>query len=62
MAQSNSHTQPISNVKIILGAMTFGHEGLEGARVYDLKDVSAILDVFQKHGHVEVRLLTAFTR
>ena len=26
-----------------------------GARVHDLKDVNAILDVFQKHGHFEVR-------
>lgn len=25
-----------------------------GVRVSDLKDVSAILDVFQKHGHSEV--------
>lgn len=35
--------------------MTFGGEGLDGARVHDLKDVEAILDVFQAHGHSEVR-------
>ena len=34
--------------------MTFGEEGKEGARVHDLKDVEAILDVFQAHGHKEV--------
>jgi aflatoxin B1 aldehyde reductase len=34
--------------------MTFGAAGKEGARVHDLKDVAAILDVFQKHGHSEV--------
>lgn len=34
--------------------MTFGEAGKEGARVHDLKDVSAILDVFQKHGYREV--------
>ena len=27
-----------------------------GARVHDLKDVEAILDVFQAHGHYEVRM------
>ncbi len=26
-----------------------------GARVHELKDVNAILDGFQKHGHYEVR-------
>ena len=39
------------------GAMTFGEAGKEGARVHDLKDVEAILDVFQKHGHYEVNPL-----
>ncbi len=34
--------------------MTFGAPGKEGARVHDLKDVEAILDVFQAHGHKEV--------
>jgi hypothetical protein len=53
--------------------MTFGEEGKEGARLHDLKgkadlrsnqkpvlidvDVEAILDVFAKHGHTEVRAL-----
>lgn len=34
--------------------MTFGEAGTGGARVHDLKDVEAILDVFQSHGHSEV--------
>ena len=34
--------------------MTFGEAGKDGARVHDLKDVEAILDVFQAHGHKEV--------
>jgi aflatoxin B1 aldehyde reductase len=36
------------------GAMTFGAPGKEGARVHDLKDVEAILDVFLQHGHREI--------
>ncbi|KAI0633852.1 Aldo/keto reductase [Trametes polyzona] len=43
-----------SALNIVMGAMTFGEEGKEGARVHDLKDVEAILDVFQAHGHYEV--------
>ncbi|ETW77434.1 hypothetical protein HETIRDRAFT_37198 [Heterobasidion irregulare TC 32-1] len=43
-----------SAINIVMGAMTFGAPGTEGARVHDLKDVEAILDVFQKHGHIEV--------
>lgn len=38
------------------GAMTFGVEGSEGARVHELKDVETILDIFQSHGHNEVGL------
>ncbi|TFY51775.1 hypothetical protein EVG20_g10842 [Dentipellis fragilis] len=34
--------------------MTFGAPGKEGARVHDLKDVEAILDAFQQHGHTEI--------
>lgn len=37
--------------------MTFGAAGTEGARVHDLKDVAAILEIFQHHGHSEARLL-----
>lgn len=36
--------------------MTFGAPGTDGARVHDIKDVEAILDVFRSHGHTEVRL------
>ncbi|KAH7930866.1 Aldo/keto reductase [Leucogyrophana mollusca] len=34
--------------------MTFGEAGTEGARVHDIRDVEAILDIFQSHGHDEV--------
>jgi hypothetical protein len=37
--------------------MTFGEEGKDPARVHKLEDVKAILDVFQAHGHNEVRRL-----
>ncbi|OBZ74930.1 Aflatoxin B1 aldehyde reductase member 3 [Grifola frondosa] len=43
-----------SELNIVMGAMTFGAPGQEGARVNDLKDVEAILDVFQAHGHYEI--------
>ncbi|TFK50684.1 Aldo/keto reductase [Heliocybe sulcata] len=43
-----------SALNIVMGAMTFGEEGKEQARVHDLKDVEAILDVFQAHGHYEI--------
>ncbi|KAF7440760.1 hypothetical protein PC9H_001108 [Pleurotus ostreatus] len=43
-----------SILNVVMGAMTFGAEGQEGARVHDIKDVEAILDVFQAHGHTEV--------
>jgi len=45
---------PTSELKVVMGAMTFGEEGKEGARVHSLQEVEAILDVFQKHGHEEV--------
>jgi len=43
-----------SAINIVMGAMTFGDVGKEGARVHDLKDVEAILDVFRSHGHTEI--------
>ncbi|TFK46415.1 Aldo/keto reductase [Heliocybe sulcata] len=43
-----------SALNIVMGAMTFGEAGKEQARVHDIKDVAAILDVFQSHGHYEV--------
>ncbi|TCD64943.1 hypothetical protein EIP91_003401 [Steccherinum ochraceum] len=43
-----------STLNIVFGAMTFGKAGNENVRVSDLKTASAILDVFQKHGHTEV--------
>ncbi|KAI0728802.1 Aldo/keto reductase [Fomitopsis betulina] len=46
--------QQKSALNIVMGAMTFGEGGKEGARVHDIKDVAAILDAFQAHGHTEV--------
>ncbi|KDQ59547.1 hypothetical protein JAAARDRAFT_33126 [Jaapia argillacea MUCL 33604] len=51
---ASSHPEQISPLNIVMGAMTFGEPGKEGARVHDLKDVEAILDVFQAHGHYEI--------
>ncbi|KAH8093056.1 NADP-dependent oxidoreductase domain-containing protein, partial [Cristinia sonorae] len=50
-------TEQKSALNIVMGAMTFGKEGAEGARVHTIDGVSAILDVFQKHGHTEASLL-----
>ena len=41
-------------LNIILGAMTFGKPGAEQTRVHSLPACSAILDVFQRHGHREI--------
>ncbi|KAM5536571.1 hypothetical protein V8D89_009666 [Ganoderma adspersum] len=54
-------TEQKSALNIVMGAMTFGEQGKEGARVHDLKDVNAILDVFQKHGHFEVDSARTYT-
>ncbi|KIK54557.1 hypothetical protein GYMLUDRAFT_1022648 [Collybiopsis luxurians FD-317 M1] len=43
-----------SQLNVVMGAMTFGREGTFQARVHDVKDVEAILDVFVSHGHTEV--------
>lgn len=43
-----------STQKVVFGAMTFGTAGAEQARVHELSDCAAILDVFQKHGHNEI--------
>ncbi|KAF8585472.1 Aldo/keto reductase [Ramaria rubella] len=52
---------PTSELKVVMGAMTFGESGKEGARVHDLKGVTAILDIFQKHGHKEVDTARGYT-
>ncbi|KAF8985619.1 Aldo/keto reductase [Cyathus striatus] len=43
-----------STLNIVMGAMTFGEPGKDGARVHDIDDVKAILDVFSSHGHSEI--------
>ncbi|RPD52596.1 Aldo/keto reductase [Lentinus tigrinus ALCF2SS1-6] len=49
-----SENKQKSALNVVMGAMTFGEQGKEGARVYELKDVEAILDIFQAHGHYEI--------
>lgn len=44
-----------------MGAMTFGWQDKDGARVHDLKDVEAILEAFKKHGHTEVDTARTYT-
>ncbi|KAF8318756.1 Aldo/keto reductase [Clavulina sp. PMI_390] len=46
---------------IVMGTMTFGEPGLEGARVNNLEDAKAILDVFQKHGYTELDTAGVYT-
>ncbi|RFU33148.1 hypothetical protein B7463_g3184, partial [Scytalidium lignicola] len=46
--------QAKTTVKIVFGAMTLGEKGAEQARVHSLEECTAILDVFQKHGHNEI--------
>ncbi|KAN0060226.1 hypothetical protein ACQY0O_007555 [Thecaphora frezii] len=45
---------PKSNVKIVLGCMTFGRQGAEQSRVHDLQTCRTIIDTFAKHGHHEL--------
>ncbi|KAH9925634.1 Aldo/keto reductase [Epithele typhae] len=56
-----SGTTQKSPLNIVMGAMTFGEVGKEGARVHDLKDVEEILDVFQAHGHYEIDSARTYT-
>ncbi|KAI5476869.1 Aldo/keto reductase [Pseudohyphozyma bogoriensis] len=50
-----------SNVPVVLGLMTWGKEGTEGARVHTIKECEEMLDVFQKHGHKEVDTAKTYT-
>ncbi|KAI0074930.1 Aldo/keto reductase [Panus rudis PR-1116 ss-1] len=50
-----------SALNVVMGAMTFGEPGKEGARVHELKDIEAILDVFQAHGHNEIDTARVYT-
>jgi len=43
-----------SAIEVVFGCMTFGEEGKEQARVYDLPTCQKILDVFVAHGHNEL--------
>ncbi|TFK32310.1 Aldo/keto reductase [Crucibulum laeve] len=43
-----------SALNVVMGSMTFGEEGQDGARIHDLKEVKDILEVFRSHGHTEI--------
>ncbi|KAJ7441421.1 NADP-dependent oxidoreductase domain-containing protein [Mycena latifolia] len=48
-------TKPISNVTVVLGAMTFGAQDNQGVvHTTTHEGVAEFLDVFQKYGHCEV--------
>ncbi|CAO1633929.1 unnamed protein product [Sympodiomycopsis kandeliae] len=49
-----------TNIKVVFGTMTFGKEGTEQSRVFDLKDCQAILDAFKSHGHTELDSARAY--
>lgn len=53
-------SQQKTAVNVVFGAMTFGVEGAEQARVHDLKAAGDILDAFQKHGHNEIDTARAY--
>ncbi|KAF8160587.1 Aldo/keto reductase [Pholiota molesta] len=50
-----------SALNIVMGAMTFGEPGKEGARVHDIREVEAILDAFRAHGHTEIDTARTYT-
>ncbi|KAI0034793.1 Aldo/keto reductase [Vararia minispora EC-137] len=51
-----------SVLNIVMGAMTFGREGTEGARIHTPEGLSEVLDVFQKHGHTEIDTARVYTQ
>ncbi|KAI0550685.1 Aldo/keto reductase [Xylaria curta] len=53
-------TSSKSDMKIVFGAMTLGRKGEEQARVNEMDDCAAILDVFQKFGHEEIDTARAY--
>ncbi|KAI0697758.1 Aldo/keto reductase [Cytidiella melzeri] len=55
-------TEPKTELKVVMGCMTFGEAGNEGVRVHDIKDVEEILDIFQAHGHSELDTSRAYGR
>ncbi|VDB82821.1 unnamed protein product [Peniophora sp. CBMAI 1063] len=55
-------SQQKSALNVVMGAMTFGYEGIDGARIHTPDAVSEVLDVFQKHGHNEVDSARVYTK
>ncbi|KAI1378724.1 aldo/keto reductase [Hypoxylon crocopeplum] len=54
VAHTNGAAKSATALKVVFGAMTLGKEGAEAARVHDLKDCAAMLDILQKYGYNEV--------
>ncbi|KAJ4287546.1 hypothetical protein N0V90_012249 [Kalmusia sp. IMI 367209] len=50
-----------ANLKVALGAMTFGPKGARSGQVHRLEDQATMLDVFQKHGHQEIDTARLYT-
>ncbi|KAF7345566.1 Aflatoxin B1 aldehyde reductase member 3 [Mycena venus] len=51
-----------TELNVIMGTMSFGEPGTEGARVDKVQDVEAILDLLLKHGHREVDTARIYAR
>ncbi|CAE7227131.1 unnamed protein product [Rhizoctonia solani] len=50
-----------SRLNVVMGAMTFGKPGTEGARIETVEAIREILDVFRSHGHCEVDTARVYT-
>ncbi|QRV86684.1 aldo/keto reductase family protein [Ceratobasidium sp. AG-Ba] len=51
-----------SNLNVVMGAMTFGKPGTDGARVQDVESVGKILNTFKSFGHREVDTARVYTK
>ncbi|KAB5596456.1 hypothetical protein CTheo_93 [Ceratobasidium theobromae] len=50
-----------SRLNVVMGAMTFGKPGTEGARIESVESVGEILDIFMSYGHLEVDTARVYT-
>ncbi|KAF8210978.1 Aldo/keto reductase [Mycena galopus ATCC 62051] len=56
----STRTAQKTALNVVMGAMTFGEPGNDGARVDNVQDVEAIFDLFLKHGHNEIDTARAY--
>ncbi|KAJ7916808.1 Aldo/keto reductase [Mycena leptocephala] len=49
-------------LNVVMGAMSFGAPGSEGARVDNVKDLEAVMDLLLKHGHREIDTARIYAR